>query len=667
VKTAFFTCLMLISVWGWSQRFPVTGQLPSTAFPVCGTAVFTQATVPLGSPGNIAVPGCDIYNIANPFWYSFTCYSGGTLGFLITPNNLNDDYDWMLFDITGHSPNDVYTDSSLVVAGNWSGSYGLTGARNGGNPKISCGSDPVTQHVTTYSTMPNLEEGHTYLLLISHYTNTQSGYQLNFGGGSAVITDTLLPKFKSATPGCDGKSLTLILNKQMRCNSLAPDGSDFIIGGNPVSITGASGLNCNNGFDMDTIIISMNNPLPIGNYSLLARTGGDGNTLLDDCGTQVAVGENIAFMVLPPHPTPMDSLTPPACAPNSVQLVFPDLIQCSSIAPDGSDFVVSGSSAVGISKVAGICSNGLTHIINITFSNPIKLGGSYQVTLVNGSDGNTIINECGVETPANSAISFSLKDTVSAAFNYNINYGCKNDTLNLIYQPAIGVNQWQWTIDNVFTSSLLDTSIIYSVFGPKNVQHFVSNGFCSDVVTEPVNLDNVLKAAFKAPDQVCPKDLVTFNDTSVGNIRSWYWNFDDGTSSMDQTPAAHLFPNTGRENIYSVSLVVENNLGCYDTAIAKISKLLSCYITVPNAFTPNGDGKNDWLYPLNAYMATNLEFMVFNRYGQLVFETRDWTHKWDGKINGISQGTGTYIWTLRYTDGPSGKKFFLRGSSVLIR
>jgi len=176
-----------------------------------------------------------------------------------------------------------------------------------------------------------------------------------------------------------------------------------------------------------------------------------------------------------------------------------------------------------------------------------------------------------------------------------------------------------------------------------------------------------LKAAFKAPDQVCPKDLVTFSDTSVGNIRSWYWNFDDGSSSMDQTPAAHLFPNTGRENIYTVSLVVENNLGCYDTAIAKISKLLSCYITVPNAFTPNGDGKNDWLYPLNAYMATNLEFMVFNRYGQLVFETRDWTHKWDGKINGIPQGTGTYIWTLRYTDGPSGKKFFLRGSSVLIR
>src|SRR4030095_11509525 len=90
------------------------------------------------------------------------------------------------------------------------------------------------------------------------------------------------------------------------------------------------------------------------------------------------------------------------------------------------------------------------------------------------------------------------------------------------------------------------------------------------------------------------------------------------------------------------------------------------YISVPNAFTPNGDGRNDWLYPLNIYHVTDFEFRVYNRLGQLVFETRDPAKKWDGTINGRLQGTGTYIWMLNYTD-ESGNKSSSRGSTVLIR
>src|SRR5450631_3742031 len=137
---------MFISSYARSQTFPVTGQLPSTAFPVCGTKSFNQSVVPIGSTNNLVVPGCEPtapYMDTNPFWYEFTCFSGGTLGFLITPKNLNDDYDWMLFDITGHNPEDVFTDPSLVVSGNWAGTYGLTGARNGGSNHIECASDPA--------------------------------------------------------------------------------------------------------------------------------------------------------------------------------------------------------------------------------------------------------------------------------------------------------------------------------------------------------------------------------------------------------------------------------------------------------------------------------------------------------------------------------------------
>jgi gliding motility-associated-like protein len=153
----------------------------------------------------------------------------------------------------------------------------------------------------------------------------------------------------------------------------------------------------------------------------------------------------------------------------------------------------------------------------------------------------------------------------------------------------------------------------------------------------------------------------------LGNINSWAWNFGDGTSSNENQPPAHLYPDNSREMNYLVSLIVGNSLGCYDTSTLSIAKLQSCAIAVPGAFTPNGDGKNDYLYPLNAFQVSNLQFMIFNRLGQLIFQSRDASKKWDGTINGLPQPTGAYVWTLSYNDGASGKKIFLRGTSVLIR
>ena len=101
--------------------------------------------------------------------------------------------------------------------------------------------------------------------------------------------------------------------------------------------------------------------------------------------------------------------------------------------------------------------------------------------------------------------------------------------------------------------------------------------------------------------------------------------------------------------------------------VNNIRVLLTCYIAVPNAFTPNGDGLNDFLYPLNAIKADDLEFKVYNRLGQLVFQTNDWTQKWDGTIKGVPQDAGVYVWTLKYILRDTGKHVFMKGSTVLIR
>jgi gliding motility-associated-like protein len=113
-------------------------------------------------------------------------------------------------------------------------------------------------------------------------------------------------------------------------------------------------------------------------------------------------------------------------------------------------------------------------------------------------------------------------------------------------------------------------------------------------------------------------------------------------------------------------LAVRDTAGCTDTIYRTLKVADNCYIAVPTAFTPNNDGLNDYLYPLNAYKATNLLFRVYSRSGKVVFTTNDWTRKWDGKIGDVEQPTGVYIWMLDYNDA-NGKRVSLKGTTALIR
>jgi hypothetical protein len=238
-----------------------TGQNPGTAFPVCGTDTFSIASVAICGDVRVAGPcNADLVTDKNPYWYKFTCFTTGTLGFVITPNTLSEDYDWQIFDITNHDPNDVYSDASLFVACNWSGEPGLTGASNAGTSLTRCGG----LGVELFSTMPTLIAGHQYLLLVSHFIDTQSGYSLSFGGGTASITDPVVPALDKARAACDGTKISVKLNKKMRCGSLAADGSDFSITPAVAPITGAIGFGCGAGFDMDSVVITLGGALPPG-------------------------------------------------------------------------------------------------------------------------------------------------------------------------------------------------------------------------------------------------------------------------------------------------------------------------------------------------------------------------------------------------------------------
>ena len=643
----------------------VHGQTPNTAFPVCGTKDFNQESVPTCT--NHSVPGGCGTDDTNPFWYKFTCFISGTLGFVITPNAPLEDYDWQLFDITGHSPDEVYTNASLTITANWSGTYGPTGTSSTGVNYRQCGSDPIRENKPTFAAMPNIIQGHTYLLLISHYTDSQSGYSLSFNSGTASITDTVPPKMVSAAVNCEGSSITLLLNKKMQCASLAGDGSDFSIDTPGINIISAESVSCASGFDMDTVVVNLDKALAPGTYNIKVKSGSDGNTLLDYCDNGIPDGESVSFKVLPKQPTPMDSLTTPTCAPQTLQLVFSKPILCNSIAEDGSDFTVTGPSPVTIAGAAGTCNNGVSNIILVSLASPMAAKGTYTITLKGGSDGNTLLDECEQSTPAGSSLSFNIKDTVSAAFDNQLFYGCKWDTVMVKHDGNNDVNQWTWTFDGNYSRNTQQAQFAFNTFGEKNIRLIVSNGFCSDTAITTVNLDNELKARISGPTVACPADPVVYTDSCTGTIVSYKWNFGFPEVYSQKTPPTQYYPPSDGDKDYIVSLIVQNDHNCYDTARQTVKVPFSCYIAVPSAFTPNGDGKNDYLYPLNAYKADHVNFNVYNRYGQLVFHTSDWQKKWDGTINGQEAPPGTYVWFFSYTNHDTGKPYLSKGTTVLIR
>jgi hypothetical protein len=105
--------------------------------------------------------------------------------------------------------------------------------------------------------------------------------------------------------------------------------------------------------------------------------------------------------------------------------------------------------------------------------------------------------------------------------------------------------------------------------------------------------------------------------------------------------------------------------GCFDTDTINV-KVFKTFpdIFVPNAFAPLG--RNNELRPKAVGISSMDYFRVFNRWGQMVFQTTQFEKGWDGRINGVIQNTGTYVWMASGTDY-TGKKVIKKGTAVLIR
>jgi gliding motility-associated-like protein len=792
------------------------GQTVQTAFPVCGSTVFTQLNVP--SCTGIST-GCTINN-NNPYFYKFTVVTSGTLGFLITPINLSSDYDFNLYNVTNAAAvTEIYTTPALFKAGNVSLLPGVTGCAPGGVTTPCSAGNPI-------NSLQNVIAGQKYILMVVNFSGGQAGYTLNFTGGTASITESQPIDFVNATTNCSNSAITIKLNRTIFCNSIAADGSDFSISPAAATIVSATSPACAAGeFSTDSVVLNLSAPLPADTYTITIKNGTDGNTLLGLCNEQIDAGKSVNITTQTPAlPPKFLQVSPIACNTSKIKFQINKPVLCSSIEPNGSDFEITGPANITITSATVICSGGpsVTSEIELTTQLPNTVGGNYTLRAKNGIDNNTIIDLCGVQQAVTDNINFTIANEVNADFNYTIGFGCINDTVFFIH-PGNGAANWTWDFGDpasgtLNTSTSQNPTHIYTSFGQKNITLTVSNSTCSNTITKQINLNNQISSGFNIlpKDSVCLNTPLTFNSTAAGNNLNHQWTFGNSQSSLLQNPPPVNYLQPGNYNVvytiknnYNCSLVVqktvtilplpsvnfavsadkicENNSvtftlltvntadtylwdfgdasnnstsvnpvhtykqpGTYNaslitanqfcgtdkkeipvqviayptvelgndttlcpaksiiltagtspslkylwstgqatpaiqfaalqTAQIKVSvtndictisdsvfiKVLpSCNIYIPNAFTPNRDGNNDYFKVLNADLTKNFILEIYNRYGQKIFVSNNPLAGWDGTFRGTPSPSGTYIWTLRYID--AGEQILRKGTTLLIR
>ncbi|CAN5747101.1 hypothetical protein BH11BAC4_BH11BAC4_01760 [soil metagenome] len=105
--------------------------------------------------------------------------------------------------------------------------------------------------------------------------------------------------------------------------------------------------------------------------------------------------------------------------------------------------------------------------------------------------------------------------------------------------------------------------------------------------------------------------------------------------------------------------------GCDSLISTNLTVIKTCAVYFPSAFTPNNDSKNDVFKILNAHNLLEYNLTIYNRWGQKVFETKDYTAGWDGIYNKVPQPIGVYVWYSTFN--LAGKNRQMKGTVVLIR
>jgi gliding motility-associated-like protein len=322
----------------------------------------------------------------------------------------------------------------------------------------------------------------------------------------------------------------------------------------------------------------------------------------------------------------------------------------------GNQFIFTNSStnAIGSMNYKWIFGDG-TQVTSKDATHTYAKAGVYEVLLIVSS--NSICADTSRKT-------ITVYQNPIAAFSappvcINLPVQILNNTVDTVGSPI----HYLWTFASGQTSDLKDPPLpSYAATGNYNLSLFVSSDQCPQpghTLKKKITIDEPRKA-IRYPTEYAvvnlPLDLQTRPfGTSV--LWSPVLQLNDATSFNP------VFKGTLEEDY---TIAIKTSTGCItiDTQMVKLVKEVAVY--VPNAFTPNGNGSNDFLKPIIFGIKQLRYFRVFNRWGEMMYETRINKQGWDGNYKNNKLPTQTVVWMLEVETG-DGKVYQKQGTTILIR
>lgn len=227
-----------------------------------------------------------------------------------------------------------------------------------------------------------------------------------------------------------------------------------------------------------------------------------------------------------------------------------------------------------------------------------------------------------------------------------------------------------WDFGDGTTSTLQNPNHLYQNVGnyPVTLTIWTDAG-CVDTLVmfeqDIVDVQPIPEARFSVNPKetdICHSDIKFTNLSTLGH--EYVYHFDDGTSSIEENPS-HVYSEDGTLNPI---LIVTSEYGCQDTTFESIF-IEPFTVYTPNAFTPDQDEANSIFKPIVYLEIVKWDLQIYNRWGELIFESQDPNIGWDGtnQFGKVSQD-GIYMWKLRYTScEPRNPEHLITGHVSLLR
>lgn len=304
-----------------------------------------------------------------------------------------------------------------------------------------------------------------------------------------------------------------------------------------------------------------------------------------------------------------------------------------------------------------------TSLINV---NPL-VQTTYCVTVSDGCE----------STPKMSCADIIMRETPQPMFTVDTTEDCIHSEI-LFYDVTqyniLGTqtSSTHWVIENQSYNSdtvlhQFDEPGIFDITYEVTTQYGCSN---SVTINDYISIHDIPSPNFyitNNPTTIFNTEVSLINNTE-GDNNSYQWYIPGGTpNSSIQEELSVNYPEkiTGE---YPVTLIVTNQFNCIDSTTKYVHILPDVIIYAPNTFTPDGDQKNNtWRIHIDGIDVYDFHLLVFNRWGEIVWESYNPEGIWDGTYDGIPVQDGTYVWRLITKDSNTDKKYEFRGTVNILK